>query len=180
MDIYFIRHGDPDYDHDCLTELGHFQAEKTSEELVKMSFDMIFASSMNRAIQTAKHLTDKTNQKISLLDWARAGAISCLNALTERDYFGLMTLDSEDNTILEPTPRTQETKILSAINTIQEATGGTIFASAIDSAGQALRALKVVDKKHIIIVSDGYVEKMGESPIVYSLTDKGYNADLSE
>lgn len=71
MDIYFIRHGDPDYDHDCLTDLGHFKAEKTSEELVKMSFDMIFASSMNRAIQTAKHLTDKTNQKISLLDWAR-------------------------------------------------------------------------------------------------------------
>ena len=30
------------------------------------------------------------------------------------------------------------------------------------------------------LVTDGYVEKVGESPIVYSLTDKGANANLSE
>jgi probable phosphoglycerate mutase len=71
MDIYFIRHGDSDYEHDSLTEMGHFQAEKTSEELVKIPFDMIFSSSMNRAIETAKHLTNKTNQKIISFDWAR-------------------------------------------------------------------------------------------------------------
>lgn len=71
MDIYFIRHGDPDYEHDSLTEMGHFQAEKTAEELKKIPFDMVFASSMNRAIETAKHLTDKTNQGIQTIDWAR-------------------------------------------------------------------------------------------------------------
>ena len=93
----------------------------------------------------------------TLLDWARTGASACLSALSDRDYFGLMTLESEDNVVLEPTPRTQETKIQNAINSIQEVSGGTVFANAIDSAGQQLRALKVVDKKHIIIVSDGYV-----------------------
>lgn len=93
----------------------------------------------------------------TLLDYARAGAESCLKALTERDYFGLMTLDSDYNTILEPTPVTQRSKILSGINSIQDATGGTVFPGAIDRAGQALRALKVVDKKHIIIVTDGQV-----------------------
>jgi DNA-binding MarR family transcriptional regulator len=30
------------------------------------------------------------------------------------------------------------------------------------------------------LVSDGYVEKMGESPIVYSLTNKGIDANLPE
>lgn len=29
------------------------------------------------------------------------------------------------------------------------------------------------------LVTDGYAEKMGESPVVYSLTDKGASADLS-
>ena len=112
----------------------------------------------------------------TLLDWARAGASACLDALTERDYFGLMTLDSEDNTILEPTPRTQQSKIQNAINTIQEATGGTVFASAIDAAGQALRALKVVDKKHIIIVSDGYVSQ-GDVEIYEEYAKNYYETD---
>lgn len=93
----------------------------------------------------------------SLLEWAKAGASSCLNALTERDYFGLMTLDSEYNTILELTKRTEEAKIYSAIESLNKATGGTSFINAIDRAGQALRALKTVDKKHIIIVTDGQV-----------------------
>lgn len=98
----------------------------------------------------------KDESGATLLDWARAGATSCFQALTEKDYFGLMTLDSDYNTILPPTPRTQETKILEAINSLQDATGGTVFPGAIDRAGQALRALNV-DKKHIIIVSDGQV-----------------------
>lgn len=29
------------------------------------------------------------------------------------------------------------------------------------------------------LVSDGYIEKMGENPVVYSLTDKGIGVDLS-
>ena len=108
-------------------------------------------------IDTSGSMATKDETGNSLLDWAKAGASSCLNALTERDYFGLMTLDSDYNTILELTPRTQEAKILSAIESINEANGGTVFPGAIDRAGQALRALKDVDKKHIIIVSDGYV-----------------------
>ena len=108
-------------------------------------------------IDTSGSMASKDETGNSLLDWAKAGASSCLNALTERDYFGLMTLDSDYNTILELTPRTQEAKILSAIESITDATGGTVFPGAIDRAGQALRALKEVDKKHIIIVSDGYV-----------------------
>ena len=93
----------------------------------------------------------------SWLDWATSGAISCLNALTERDYMGIMTLDSDYGIILEPTPVTQKNKILSAINSVNEATGSTVFPGAIERAGQALRGLKQVDKKHIIIVSDGQV-----------------------
>ena len=33
MRILFIRHGDPDYEHDCLTELGRRQALAVSERL---------------------------------------------------------------------------------------------------------------------------------------------------
>ena len=94
----------------------------------------------------------------SKLDWAKAGAVACLNALSERDYIGVMTLDNEQSTVLEMTPRTQGTKIREAINSIEDTSGGTVFPEAIQGAGIALRALgDKVARKHIILVTDGEV-----------------------
>lgn len=91
------------------------------------------------------------------LEWATEGAKSCLNALSERDYIGIMTLDDNYETILPLTRRTQEAKILAAIERIEVAEGGTVFPGAIERAGEALRAEKNVDKRHIILVTDGAV-----------------------
>ena len=33
MRIIFVRHGHPDYVHDCLTDLGHLQATAAAERL---------------------------------------------------------------------------------------------------------------------------------------------------
>ena len=52
----------------------------------------------------------------SKYDLALTGAVSCPNALSARDYIGLMTLDEDYDTLLPLTPRTQESKILEAIN----------------------------------------------------------------
>lgn len=89
------------------------------------------------------------------LESARAGAAACIEAMTERDWMGIMTLDSDYNVILPLTPCTQESKIKQAIDSVQESNGGTVFGSAIERAAQALIALKQVDKRHIIIVTDG-------------------------
>ena len=73
MDIYYVRHGEPDYEHDALTEIGHYQAEETSKFLVNIKFDKIFASSHGRAVQTAEHLTSKNHMEINKVDWAMEG-----------------------------------------------------------------------------------------------------------
>lgn len=95
---------------------------------------------------------------MSYLDLALSGAKSCLNAMSERDYFGLMTLDSSYEVILPLTPRTQESIIIDAINSIHELgpTGGTVFPEPIEKACQALRSVDVA-KKHILLVTDGGV-----------------------
>ena len=93
------------------------------------------------------------------LEYAKAGASTCVAGLSERDYFGVMTLDKDYNTVLPLTRRTEESKILAAIDGIENAEGGTFFNDAIVSAGQQLSALTVVDKKHIIIVTDGAVQE---------------------
>ena len=108
-------------------------------------------------IDRSGSMNDPAEDGSSLLEWAKAGVASCLSSLTERDYIGIMSLETDYHSILELTPRTQEAKIRSAIDSIDIADGSTTFSGAIERAGQALRALKSVDKKHIVIVSDGYV-----------------------
>ncbi len=90
----------------------------------------------------------------SRLFWALSGAKACLNEMSERDYIGIISLDGESKTLLPLTPRLQESEILAAISDIEESGGGSIAANAIEIAGMQLGALKV-EKKHIILVSDG-------------------------
>ena len=72
MDIYYIRHGEPDYKSPIapLTKIGHKQAKAASIFLSKINFDYIFASPLLRAQQTAKYTADKLSKDIITLPWA--------------------------------------------------------------------------------------------------------------
>lgn len=86
---------------------------------------------------------------------AQQGAEACLDALTERDYVGIMTLEDKYSEEIKLTPRTQRDKILKAIENVKGEGGGTIFSYALEYAGRALTACSEVEKRHIIIVTDG-------------------------
>ena len=58
MRLIFIRHGDPDYDLDVLTELGHEQAKKAARRLLCENIDAVYASTHGRAWQTAEAFTE--------------------------------------------------------------------------------------------------------------------------
>ncbi len=89
------------------------------------------------------------------LEAAKEGALDCLDVLNERDYVGIVTLSTTTGNVLSPTPRTQDAIIKEAINSVR-AQGNTTYSSAIRRAGDALKSISdKVDKKHIIIVSDG-------------------------
>lgn len=89
---------------------------------------------------------------------ALAGARGCLDKLTERDYFGLMTLDSDYEIRLGLTPRSETAKINRAIVETLDLgpTGGTVFPGPIETASRALLAMDVA-VRHVIIVTDGLV-----------------------
>ncbi len=90
----------------------------------------------------------------SNLELAKEGAMSCLNVLTQRDWCGIMTLETDYSEEISLTPMTQMNKIVAAIDSI-ETGGGTVFQGAIARAGKALEALTRVEKRHILLVSDG-------------------------
>lgn len=69
MILYYVRHGDPVYDPDQLTELGKLQAAAVGKRLALHGVDRIFSSTSNRAIQTARPLCDILKKEPELQDW---------------------------------------------------------------------------------------------------------------
>ena len=59
MRLIFVRHGDANYERDCLTELGHAQAEAAATRLLDERIDRIFSSTCGRAVETARHIAEK-------------------------------------------------------------------------------------------------------------------------
>ena len=72
MRIILIRHGDPNYEKDCLTELGHKQAAVAAQRLLKEGIDEIYSSPLGRARQTAAHFSEASGIKdIQILDFIK-------------------------------------------------------------------------------------------------------------
>ncbi|MBQ6906357.1 MAG: histidine phosphatase family protein [Clostridia bacterium] len=69
MILYIIRHGDPDYANDTLTEYGWRQAEALGERMAKEKLDLIYTSPMGRAIATAEPTCRKTGIQSSIEPW---------------------------------------------------------------------------------------------------------------
>lgn len=85
---------------------------------------------------------------------AKQGAEACLDVLSDRDYVGIIALSDYYDENVKLTPRPQRAKILAAIDSI-ELGGGTIYEGALQGARQALLSNTKVEKRHIILVSDG-------------------------
>lgn len=71
MRIYFIRHGDPNYKNDCLTELGHRQAQALAERLSASGIEQIYSSTNGRAMQTAEYTASRLGLAVVPLDFMR-------------------------------------------------------------------------------------------------------------
>lgn len=74
MRLYIIRHGDPDYKNDTITELGHKQAVALAEWFNKIKLDEIYTSSMGRAKDTAKYTCERQNITPVVLPWTSENA----------------------------------------------------------------------------------------------------------
>ena len=86
MLLFYIRHGDPIYSPDSLTPLGQRQAEAVAKRLATYGIDRIFASTSNRAIQTATPTSEIVKKEIELLDFCNE--VYAWNDLTVVDENG--------------------------------------------------------------------------------------------
>ena len=85
MLLYIIRHGDPIYDPDSLTEKGKQQAQALARRLSVHGLDKIFSSPMIRAQQTAQPTCDLLKLDKEILDWTSEQALWDETAITLED-----------------------------------------------------------------------------------------------
>ena len=71
MRLLIVRHGDPDYEHDTLTEKGWREAELLSERLSKLPVKEFYVSPLGRAKDTASLTLQKMNREAKECLWLR-------------------------------------------------------------------------------------------------------------
>lgn len=71
MRILIIRHGDPDYENDTLTEIGWREAELLSQQLSKMDITDFYVSPLGRAKDTASLTLKKMNRTATEYEWLK-------------------------------------------------------------------------------------------------------------
>ena len=70
MLLYIVRHGDPDYSTDTLTERGKLQAKAVAKRMQASKIDRIFSSPMGRARQTAEPSCKLLGLDCNIEEWA--------------------------------------------------------------------------------------------------------------
>lgn len=71
MRIVFVRHGEPDYARDCLTEEGRKQARAAAARLREENIEAIYASPLGRAAETAAAAAGELGLPVTTLDFMR-------------------------------------------------------------------------------------------------------------
>lgn len=115
----------------------------------------------------------------SNLDRAIEGAAACLDGLTSFDYCGVATFQDKYDEELKVTPVSKRKEIKDAIEDLSnESSGGTVYQAAIEGAGAALSAVDV-ERRHIILVSDGMPSDTGKyEPFIDSNYAKGITMSI--
>ena len=70
MLLYIVRHGDPNYEVDCLTERGKLQAEAVGKRIFDSGINQIYSSPMGRARETAAPACRLLGLPCQIEEWA--------------------------------------------------------------------------------------------------------------
>ncbi len=95
MRLYIIRHADPDYPNNTITEYGHKEAEALAPRLVREGITQIFASPLGRAIDTARYTADVLNLEIKIEPWTEEWSGMVVDLEAEYGRFSVWDMPGE-------------------------------------------------------------------------------------
>lgn len=69
MKLVIVRHGDPDYEHDTLTETGWKEAELVADRICRLEVRDFYVSPLGRAQDTASCTLKRLGRTAETMDW---------------------------------------------------------------------------------------------------------------
>lgn len=82
MKLIFIRHGDPDYEKDSLTDKGWKEAELLAKRIHKLDVKQFYCSPLGRAKDTASLSLKPINREAEVCDWLKEFYIPVTDPVT--------------------------------------------------------------------------------------------------
>ncbi|MBI4977039.1 MAG: histidine phosphatase family protein [Spirochaetes bacterium] len=71
LHLMFVRHADPDYKNDTITERGHAQARSLGEALATARIDTMYCSPLGRAQATMRYVAERKGMTATTFEWLR-------------------------------------------------------------------------------------------------------------
>ena len=125
MRIIFVRHGESDYNHDCLTEKGRRQAAAVAERLADEGISAVYTSPNGRAYETAVFTAERLGLAVNTayclreIMWGGPG-IPCsgkpweLGRLMLEEGFDFRSADWREHPYFENNSATECCRVISA------------------------------------------------------------------
>lgn len=71
MRLYIIRHADPDYPNNTITEAGHREAQALAKRLQAQGVDHLYSSPLGRALHTMRYTADLAGIEATIEEWTQ-------------------------------------------------------------------------------------------------------------
>lgn len=162
MRIIFVRHAQPDYKQDCLTPIGHLQAQAAAERLKDEPIAKIYSSTCGRAIETAEYVARQKGLAIEEkfdfmreLRWGRLDDIPI--AHNGQPWFTVGEMVRTGQSVVKPEWQTEEPfsknlKLLALVEPIAQSFDQLLSSYGLDREGEYYRVRRC-DESTIAMVS---------------------------
>ncbi len=169
MRIIFVRHARPDYKQDCLTPIGHLQAQAVAERLKDEPITKIYSSTCGRAIETAEHIAKQKGLAIESkfdfmreLRWGRLDDTSI--AHNGQPWFTVDEMVRTGQTLVDPQwqergPFSENLKLLALVEPVRQAFDRLLSDYGLEREGEYYR-IRRCDESTIAMVSHAGVSSM--------------------
>lgn len=163
MRLYIIRHGDPDYVNDSLTEKGQMEAAALADYLPRLNLTHLYTSPLGRARETSEPAARKLGLPVRVLTWAR----ELTGIYYDIEGFGRaapFTLPGEITYSLQPTPRYEgwqeqkyfdDPRFAALIHEMEEGSDALLKDHGYERDGALYRVIRPTDDRVAIFCHQG-------------------------
>lgn len=185
MKLLVIRHGEPDYSRDCLTENGIWQAEKLAQRLKSEDIAAAYTSPMGRARQTAQICMDGRDIPLTECGWLHEFDVTMVHDGRPKEIWDIppkswtQTPQYYDKDIFYTAGEAADSEIKARYDAVRSGLDSLLAQHGLERRGQIYHAAAEHDKTIVMFCHFGATcviaaHLLGISPIV---TLQGFSAE---